>query len=240
MTDSGRSWSSPADGVAGLRPVVEVYGSVADVPGEPTVLTIGVFDGVHRGHRSIVEHAVALADRLSARPVAVTFDPHPVEVVRPGAHPLLLTTVQRRAELLGECGIDAVVVESFTPAYSRLQPEEFVAATLAPLQPHAIVIGSNFRFGHRAAGDVETLTEIGRVHGFAVAPVPLVGTGGGTYSSTYIRERVLAGEVQTAALALGRAHRVDGVVVTGDRRGRALGYPTANVAAVPHALAGHR
>jgi riboflavin kinase/FMN adenylyltransferase len=215
--------------------VVEVYDGVAGIGVGRSVLTIGVFDGVHRGHAAIVGHAVGLGRRLGLRSVAVTFDPHPSEVVRPGSHPLLLSTVARRAELLGTCGLDAVVVEEFTLEYSRSDPEAFLDRLSERLQPAAIVVGSNFRYGHRAAGDVETLAAAGRQRGFAVEAVPLVGTGGGTFSSTYIRERVLAGEVATAALALGRAHRVDGTVVPGDRRGRALGYPTANVEPTGHA-----
>lgn len=215
--------------------MVAVYPGLAEIPAGRSVLTIGVFDGVHRGHAAIVGHAVGLGRRLGVRSVAVTFDPHPSEVVRPGSHPLLLSTVERRAELLGDCGLDAVVVERFTAAYSQSAPEEFLDRLSERLQPAAIVVGSNFRYGHRAAGDVETLAAAGRQRGFAVEAVPLVGAGGGTYSSTYIRERVLAGEVATAALALGRPHRVDGTVVPGDRRGRALGYPTANVSPAPHA-----
>ncbi len=205
---------------------------LAELPAAPSVVTVGVFDGVHRGHQVIVGHAVGLARRLGVRAVALTFDPHPVTVLRPGHRVPLLTTVPRRAQLLKECGVDEVVVLSFTEELSRLQPREFVDSVLrGALAATAVVVGSNFRFGHRAAGDLDTLTEIGAAVGFAVEGVPLVGTSGGTFSSSYVRERVLAGQVEEAALALGRPHRLDGVVVTGDRRGRALGYPTANVSA---------
>ncbi len=200
------------------------------------VVTIGVFDGVHRGHQAIIGRAVARA-RDSAQPcVVVTFDPHPSEVVRPGSHPAVLTTARHKAELLDAVGVDVVCVLPFTVEFSRLSPAEFVHAVLVEtLHASAVVVGENFRFGHRAAGDVGTLRELGRRFGFAVEAVALLGDDETTVSSTYVRACVDAGDVDAAAEALGRPHRVEGVVVRGDGRGRELGYPTANLETTPHA-----
>ena len=203
------------------------------------VATIGVFDGVHRGHQEIIGSAVrrGLADRLPT--VVVTFDPHPSEVVRPGSHPPVLTAARYKAELLAVLGADVLLVLPFTLEFSRLGPDEFVHTVLVE-QLHAgeVVVGENFRYGHRAAGSVGTLADSGRRFGFATEGVALLREGDTTISSTYVRSCVDAGDVSAAARALGRPHRVDGVVVRGDRRGRTIGYPTANLqptayAAVP-------
>jgi riboflavin kinase / FMN adenylyltransferase len=209
-----------------------------DVPADfgRAVVTIGVFDGVHRGHRVILGRAAALATRLGLPMVAVTFDPHPSEVVRPGSHPAMLSTVPFRAQLLSEAGADAVCVLPFTTEFSRLTPEEFVQAVLVErLHAAAVVVGANFRFGHRATGTVETLRELGAADGFEVELVDLVGGDGVTWSSTYVRQCVDEGDVEEAAVALERPHRVEGEVVHGDHRGRQLGFPTANLLTTPHA-----
>ncbi len=200
------------------------------------VVTIGVFDGVHRGHQAIVGRAVQRA-RDSGQPcVVVTFDPHPSEVVRPGSHPAVLTTQRHKAELLEVVGVDVVCVLPFTVEFSRLSAQEFVHLVLVEtLHASAVVVGENFRFGHRAAGDVAGLRELGRRFGFAVEAVALLGDDETTVSSTYVRACVDAGDVAAAAHALGRPHRVEGVVVRGDARGRDLGYPTANLETTPHA-----
>jgi len=205
-----------------------------------SVVTIGVFDGVHRGHQRIVGRAVqvAVADagRGSRLPVVVvTFDPHPDEVVRPGSHPPFLCTPRRRAELLAGLGVDAVCMLPFTYEFSQLSPDEFVRTALVDrLHADAVVVGENFRFGHRAAGDVPLLAALGEKYDFTAEGVPLLVAGGITISSSYIRERLAAGEVRLAAAALGRPHRVEGVVVRGQMRGRALGFPTANLECPPH------
>lgn len=199
-----------------------------------SVVTIGVFDGVHLGHQRMVAQAVDMARDLKIPSVVITFDPHPDEVVRPGSHPPLLTTPQRRTELLAALGVDAVCVLPFTLEFSRMSPDEFVQTALVDrLHAAGVVVGENFRFGHKAAGDVETLRTLGEKYDFAVAGVPLVSSGV-TISSTMIRERLAAGDVAGAAAALGRPHRVEGVVVRGHQRGRALGFPTANVEPPPH------
>ncbi|WP_433286154.1 bifunctional riboflavin kinase/FAD synthetase [Micromonospora sp. CA-244673] len=195
-----------------------------------SVVTIGVFDGVHKGHQATIGHAVARARELGVKSVVVTFDPHPAEVVRPGSHPAVLTEPARKAELIEALGVDVLCVVPFTPEFSRLPAEAFVHDILVEhLHAALVVVGDNFRFGHRAAGDVALLERLGRTFGFAVEGGPLVAESGTVFSSTYIRSCVDAGDVAAAAAALGRPHRVEGVVVRGDQRGRELGYPTANL-----------
>ncbi|MFJ2030946.1 bifunctional riboflavin kinase/FAD synthetase [Streptosporangium sp. NPDC087985] len=194
-----------------------------------SVITIGVFDGVHLGHQRMVARAVELADELGLLSVVVTFDPHPEEVVRPGTHPSRLTTARHRTELLAELGVDAVCVLPFTLEFSQMSPDEFVQTVLVDrLHAGGVVVGENFRFGHKAAGDVETLQTLGEKYDFVAEAVPLV-SNGETISSTLIRERLAAGDMEAVAAALGRPHRVEGVVVRGYQRGRQLGFPTANV-----------
>ena len=195
-----------------------------------SVVTIGVFDGVHRGHQATIGHAVKRAHDLGLRSVVLTFDPHPAEVVRPGSHPAVLTEPVRKAELIEELGVDALCVVPFTPAFSRLSPEAFAHEVLVEaLHAAVVVVGDNFRFGHRAAGDVPQLVALGRAFGFTVEDPPLVMADGVLFSSTYIRSCVDAGDVRAAAEALGRPHRLAGVVIRGDRRGREIGFPTANL-----------
>ncbi|SCF29749.1 bifunctional riboflavin kinase/FAD synthetase [Micromonospora chokoriensis] len=204
-----------------------------------SVVTIGVFDGVHKGHQATIGHAVTRARELGVQSVVVTFDPHPAEVVRPGSHPAVLTEPARKAELIEALGVDVLCVVPFTPEFSRLPAEQFVHDVLVEhLHAALVVVGANFRFGHRAAGDVALLEQLGRTFGFGVEGGPLVAEDGTVFSSTYIRSCVDAGDVGAAAAALGRPHRLEGVVVRGDQRGRELGFPTANLlchryAAVP-------
>jgi len=201
----------------------------------PSVVTIGVFDGVHRGHQRIVGRATEAAAELGLPVVVVTFDPHPDEVVRPGSHPPFLCTARRRAELLAGLGVDAVCVLPFTREFSELGPDEFVHAVLVDrLHAVRVVVGENFRFGYRAAGDVALLAELGEKYDFTAEGVPLLADDGITISSSGIREELAAGDVAAAARDLGRPHRVEGVVVRGQRRGKALGFPTANLETPPH------
>jgi riboflavin kinase/FMN adenylyltransferase len=194
------------------------------------VVTIGVFDGVHRGHQSILERAVERARDTGQPSVVLTFDPHPSEVVRPGSHPPVLTPLRRKADILEQLGVDVLCVQPFTPEVSRQQPDEWVHDVLLErLHAGAVVVGENFRFGHKAAGDLGTLRTLGRTFGFATEGVPLLRDDDVTLSSTFVRSSIDAGEVAQAARALGRPHRVDGIVVRGEGRGRRLGYPTANV-----------
>jgi len=199
------------------------------------VVTIGVFDGVHRGHQRIIGRAAEIARVRHLPVVVVTFDPHPDEVVRPGSHPPFLTTTRRRAELLADLGADALCVLPFSLEFSRLSPDESVREALSErLHAAAVVVGENFRFGHKATGDVPLLAQLGEKYDFTAEGVPLLVDDGVTISSTYIRERLADGDVAAAARALGRPHRVEGVVVRGHMRGRALGFPTANLETPPH------
>ena len=198
------------------------------------VVTIGVFDGVHRGHQQIIGRAVERARSLGVASVVLTFDPHPSEVVRPGTHPPMLSSQRYKAELLEALGVDVMCVLPFTVEFSRLGPDEFVHAVLVEhLHASAVIVGENFRYGRKAAGDVASLTAAGRRFGFTVEGVPLQGTAETTWSSTYVRSCVDAGDVRGAAAALGRDHRIEGIVVRGDQRGRDLGYPTANLSPLP-------
>ncbi len=221
---------------------------LTDLPGDwgRCVVTIGVFDGVHRGHQALIDETVRTAHRRGLPSVVLTFDPHPSEVVRPGSHPAQLTTLTRKAELVEGLGVDVFAVLPFTAELSRLTPDEFVHEILVDrLHAAAVIVGENFTFGHKAAGDVDTLRELGRRFGFTAQAAGLRGrtleegdNGEITYSSTYIRACIDAGDVTAAAEALGRPHRLEGIVVRGDGRGRELGYPTANLslprfAAVP-------
>jgi riboflavin kinase / FMN adenylyltransferase len=204
-----------------------------------TVVTVGMYDGVHRGHQELIGRAVARARAMDRPCLMLTFDPHPSEVVRPGSHPAILTSLDRKAELVAGLGVDAMCVLPFTQDFMRLSAETFTHTVLVErLHAAAVVVGENFTYGHRAAGTVATLTQEGRRFGFTVEGVPLAGDssadGEVTISSTYIRACVAAGDVVLAARALGRPHRIDGVVVRGDRRGRELGYPTANVESPPY------
>lgn len=204
-----------------------------------SVVTIGSYDGVHRGHQLIISHAVDRARELGVPSVVVTFDPHPSEVVRPGSHPPLLAPHHRRAELMAELGVDALLILPFTTEFSKLSPADFVAKVLVDkLHAKAVVEGPNFRFGHKAAGNVDFLREQGETYDFEVEVVELyvsgAAGGGEPFSSTMTRRLVAEGDVEGAREILGRPHRVEGIVVRGAQRGRELGFPTANVETLPH------
>lgn len=212
------------------------------------MVTIGVFDGVHRGHQALISRTVRAAAERGLPSVLLTFDPHPSEVLRPGSHPAQLTTLRRKAELVESMGIDAFAVLPFTLELSKLSPDEFVHEVLVDrLHTAAVVVGDNFTFGFKAAGDVALLRRLGQRFGFVAYGAELQGRSLAegdraandiTFSSTYIRSCIDAGDVVAAADALGRPHRLEGIVVRGDGRGHDLGYPTANLstprfAAVP-------
>ena len=200
-----------------------------------SVVTIGVFDGVHRGHAQLIGQAVRRARELSVPCVLMTFDPHPSEVIRPGSHPAQLTTLRRRAELVEQLGVDVFFVMPFTVELSRMPADEFVHEILVErLHVAEAAVGDNFTFGHKALGNVELLRALGQRFGFTAGGVDLLSQGGLTFSSTYIRSCIDAGDVAAAATALGRPHRVEGIVVRGDQRGRSIGYPTANLSTPRH------
>lgn len=212
--------------------MVRIWRSLEEVPADlgATAVVIGNFDGVHLGHQHVIARAREIAGRLGLRHVvAVTFDPHPIAVLRPEHAPASLTTIERRAELLSDAGVDDVLAVPFTREMAAWSPEQFVEDILVEtLHAGAVVVGANFRFGQRASGDVALLRELGIAEEFLVEGVPLDG-GPQVWSSTYIRTCLAGGDVEGAAEALGRPYDVRGVVVRGDQRGRELGYPTANV-----------
>ena len=212
---------------------MQIWRSLDEVPGDlgPTVVTVGNFDGVHLGHQHVVARAREVAASLGGDVpvVAVTFDPHPMAVLRPEHAPQTLTTIETRAALLADAGVDALLVLPFDREIAAWTPERFVVDVLVDtLHVRAVVVGANFRFGAKAAGDVATLDELGRDRGFTAEGIALDG-GPQVWSSTYIRNCLLAGDVEGAAEALGHPFAVRGEVVKGDQRGRELGYPTANV-----------
>ena len=204
----------------------------------PSVVTIGNFDGVHRGHRVVLGRVVERARALGAHAVAITFDPHPLAVLYPDRAPQPLTTVEHKLELLAAEGLDAVLVMPFTHELAGQSPRQFVEETMVDgLGARLVVVGGDMRFGKANAGNVDTLRELGDELGFEVDVVADEGfaaagaaAGDRRWSSTWVRELVAAGDVAGATDVLGRPHRVTGTVVHGDHRGRELGYPTANLA----------
>ncbi|MFN0134096.1 MAG: bifunctional riboflavin kinase/FMN adenylyltransferase [Phycisphaerales bacterium] len=200
-----------------------------------SVVTIGTFDGVHAGHAALVRRARELADAADARVVVMCFDPHPLTVVAPAKAPARLTTFADRAALLGEAGANEVIrLEPSGPLLAQ-SPDEFVATIVRDLAPVAIVEGPDFRFGRGRAGDLSTLRALGRAAGFDVHEVAPVEVALSDHtlaraSSTLARWLITHGRVRDAALVLGRAYTIPGIVEPGDRRGRTIGCPTANVA----------
>jgi riboflavin kinase/FMN adenylyltransferase len=213
---------------------VRRWDGLAAVPPDhgPGVVTVGMFDGVHRGHRALLDRVAAEAAARGLPAGAVTFDRHPLEVLRPDARPPLLTTLDRKVALLGAAGMDFVLVLAFTEELSQVTAEAFAHEVLLDgVGARAIVVGENFRFGHKAAGDPALLAELGRPHGVDVVAVRLHADGGEPVSSTRIRAALAGGDVRAAAALLGRVYAVEGTVVRGDGRGgRELGIPTANLA----------
>jgi len=200
----------------------------------PSVVTIGNFDGVHRGHAAVLARVVATARARGAAAVAVTFDPHPLQVLDPDRAPGLLTGLDHRLELMETAGLDAVLVMPFTAELASWSPERFVLDVFVrALGAQVVVVGHDVRFGARNSGDLTTMRELGARHGFEVAVLEDLGEdrdGSPRWSSTAVRDALAAGDAERAAAVLGHLHRVTAVVVHGDHRGRELGYPTANLA----------
>ena len=207
--------------------------SVSPWPNERAVITIGAYDGVHRGHRAVIAQVQARAAELGARSVVVTFDRHPASVIRPDAAPRLLTNPAQKLELLADTGVDATVVVPFSAAQARETPVNFVERVIVnALRTQAVIVGSDFHFGHMRQGNITLLREMGERHDFTCEPVVLVPRADGVdepISSTAIRRALAGGEIETATRLLGRALEVRGTVVTGDQRGRTIGFATANV-----------
>ncbi len=203
-------------------------------PGIPrdrgTVATVGTFDGVHRGHWTVLREIRERADASDRRSVLVTFDPHPLRIVRPEHAPLMLTTPVEKKEILAESGLDYAVFISFTKALSRYEPRRFVEEILVErLGVEELVIGYDHGFGRDREGDPETLRAIGVESGFTVDVVPPVSVGGAPVSSSRIRETLLQGQVADVIEPLGRPYSIRGIVVRGEGRGKGLGVPTANL-----------
>jgi riboflavin kinase/FMN adenylyltransferase len=208
-----------------------VFGLTAPPSWTTSAVAIGNFDGVHRGHRALVERARAAAARAGAKSVAVTFDPHPTAVVAPARSPALITTVARRLELLADTGVDAAVVLPFSPALAAMAADDFVDQVLRRgLGATHVVVGYDFGYGRGRAGSPATLREHGARAGFGVDVIEPIEVGGAVVSSTAIRDCLRKGDLPGARRLLGHAFDVDGVVVHGHKRGRELGFPTANVA----------
>ena len=204
-------------------------------PRGPLHLAIGVFDGVHLGHRALVRATVERAGAVGT-PIAATFDPLPIEALAPGAPPSALSDADERTALLREAGAKAAVVFRFTREFASRSPEEFARRVADAGEVRSVCVGEDFQFGHQRAGDVRVLTDLGRRLGFECVVVPPVRLDGAVVSSTRIRNALLSGDVGEAAWLLGRPYAVPGVVEHGDKRGRALGFPTVNLRTPPNRL----
>ena len=195
---------------------------------ESHVVVIGVFDGVHKGHQVLLTKATSIAD--GRKIIALTFDPHPTAIFAPDRAPTMLTTLPDRIELLKIHGADRVAVLKFTSDFAAMSPADFVKNILIDqLQASTVIVGKNFTYGYKAAGNVDSLAESGALHGFTVLAEDLNTGEGEVISSSRIRNLVTNGKVEDARLLLGRPHRLDGIVIHGEKRGRAIGYPTANL-----------
>ena len=200
-----------------------------------TVITVGTFDGVHRGHRDVVERLVARGRTLKIPSVLVTFEPHPLEIVNPAAAPMLLTTHNEKLEVLAETGLDYIAVLPFTPELASYSAEDFVEIILRRrFRLRELLIGYDHGFGKQRAGNVDVLRTLGERDGFRVEVVDPVATPDGhSVSSTSIRRAVAGGDLERASAALGRLYSVSGRVVQGSQRGRTIGFPTLNLGSPP-------
>jgi riboflavin kinase/FMN adenylyltransferase len=202
----------------------------------PSSLVVGNFDGVHLGHAAVLREAVAAAQLRSLATSVLTFDPHPAAVVGAGAPPVL-TTLARRAELAADLGVERMWVRTFDAAFAAWSPERFARELVATaLQARVVVVGQNFRFGTKRAGDLALLRRLGEELGFEVRVHSTASDARGPYSSTRAREAIAAADLDEAARVLGRPHELSGTIVRGDQRGRTLGFPTANLDGVAEML----
>lgn len=210
---------------------IAVYRGLGEIPaGLRCAVTIGVFDGVHRGHQALMRSVVEKARAFDATPAVVTFDRHPLEVIAPGKEPPLITTLPQRARVMEQVGIKALVVLHFDDEFRRLSPEEFVREVLVEKLGCAhVVVGANFRFGHEQAGTIETLHDLGKKYGFDCTIFALVGGDREVVSSSLVRAHIAEGLVEQVADELDRPFRLEGYVEHGANRGRDLGFPTANL-----------
>lgn len=210
-----------------------VYRGLSEVPDDfgPSAVTIGVFDGVHRGHQALIRDVVARAHALDVVPVVATFDRHPLEVIAPEKAPQLLSTVPQRARIIASLGIQALVVMTFDDVFRHLTPEEFVRTILVDdLHARHIVVGANFTFGHKRAGTIDVLEHLGAEHGFGVTVFQMQpGATADVVSSTLIRRHLEAGDVERASQDMDHPYVLEGLVEAGAGRGDGLGFPTANL-----------
>jgi riboflavin kinase / FMN adenylyltransferase len=216
---------------SGTLPRMEVIHGSGSLPIEgDSAVTIGFFDGVHRGHQTVIGRAVEVATQRGLQSVAVTFDRHPLETLSPGKTPKLLTTLRRKAALIEELGVDVLFVLEFNEEVSRWSPEDFVRRVLVDgLHARHVVVGTGFTFGHRAAGNLGLLAELGPASGFTAEGVSVVKVDGRPVSSTSIRDALADGDLRWPERVTGRRHVVEGQVVPGAGRGAGLGWPTANL-----------
>jgi riboflavin kinase/FMN adenylyltransferase len=208
--------------------------------GRGAVVTVGNFDGLHLGHQKILRGVVARAKELDAVAAVLTFDPHPLKVLRPAEAPRMISTLEQRLAGLADAGLDAALVLPFTLELSRISADEFVRAILVEgLATRAILVGENFRFGHKHEGDVALLRTLGKRHGFDVKIVPPAVLRGKLISSSAIRKAIANGEVELAKRLLGRPFALMGKVIRGAGRGAQLHFPTLNLAPQQELLPGH-
>jgi riboflavin kinase/FMN adenylyltransferase len=206
------------------------------VAAEASALVVGNFDGVHRGHQTVLAEAVQVARAQGLVPSVLTFDPHPAAVVGSGAPPVL-TTLEHRAELMGELGVQRVYARRFDAEFASWEPERFARELVAgALRARVVVVGQNFRFGTKRGGDLALLRSLGAELGFEVRVHGIASDANGPFSSTRAREAIAAGALDEAERVLGRPHSVSGVVVQGEQRGRTINVPTANIAPVAEML----
>lgn len=209
------------------------YHSLGDLPlgGPRRVIAIGTFDGVHVGHQAIIRRAIELARERGLGAMALTFEPQPIAVLRPELKPAVLTHIAQKSQLIESLGVNELLVLPFTRAFSRIRAERFAEMLVAPpVGADAVVVGENFRFGHGGTGTVEMLAQFGRSRALRVECPPMVTSADGKpISSTRIRRLIATDQVAAVIPLLGRMHSVEGVVVSGDGRGRGMGLPTANL-----------
>ena len=199
----------------------------SDLP--PAILTIGVFDGVHVGHRAVLHQIVSRARQTDGTALLLTFSPHPQKVIASGEAPPLLQTKEQKAEMLSQAGVDVLVRMPFTRRLSLYPPEQFLEKILFHARVGEVYVGSNFRFGHRRAGSFQLLQTMGEARGIRVGGIEQVKLNGDRVSSTLIRQAVRDGQMEDAARMLGRPYQISGTVVRGQGRGHQLGFPTANL-----------
>lgn len=215
-----------------------IYG-LDNVPPEPNgrAVAIGIFDGVHWGHKAIFEQLMRSATEHGIEPLALTFEKHPAELLAPNRAPLYINTLTQRIEFMQSAGVQSIVVGDFNPVLANLTREQFVSSVLRDkLQARCVVVGANFRFGRDREGDIRYLNEVAPSYGMQIVVVSAVIVNGGPVSSTRIRALIERGDVEAASKLLGRRFALRGTVITGRQVGRTIGFPTANISTEPRQL----